>query len=1118
MQLGSTTSATAEVLVRCQTSAATSTRMGPALRISTNNGYIGRLSAAANNLVIGKIVSGTETDLFTTTFTVSTATFYWIRFRAVGSNLYAKAWADGSSEPSSWTLTGTDSSITSAGGYGLTINASSTATTWDFDSFTATDATTVYAFSTRAVIKTQVTDSFKTRTKIKTQITDAFKLRLMILLPSKAFKMRSVISTKITDIFKLRSVVHGQTTKSFKTRSVIKTTSTDIFKLRFRLSITGSKSFKLRSKIKTQNTKSFQLLAVLKDPPILSGGFTIYANGANSSSFDHFRVTQYPDPSLSLSTILPRLGSSIVSWNDILTANTTFGMDISYDGVNWTDVTANNGQNLPILFSQPNPTVIGFNVDESASFTNTNVLGGSTATWTYDTSNDRIIASGGMNATYIYNSISRTDIDFFVDMDYSDLGGLVFRYNGQGSMYYVTVTDTLSNFATRNTVTLYRIGYMSVIKSDTPLGYYRLGETSGTVAYDSSGNGQNATYSNTGVTYGQADALTGDNDTAVLFNGSTGKVTLPTTVNPQSTLTYECWFKISSYPGGSTSIMGNYDSAGSLKGAGFGLNSTGHVTWNLVNGSNAFVSITSSAVTTGVYHHIVGTYDGTASKFYLDGSLVGSSTTTFTPNTEQIQIGSSPFNDYNTGYVDEVAVYNYALTSTQVSNHFSQASNPIGLPLTSAVITYQIGPANNPFTATFVRGTYHRIRVSALINIINIYVDGQLMITYNDTASLGTGQVGMFSNGGTNRYYTLWIQPIGDYVSGSPAGDIVTGTFVYTRQRLSTTQPSENPQIEDITTAAYNPQIGVGSLIPNVQYQSTPVGQNIDDLAKQSNYSWFIDDNKYVNFYGQNLVPSPWILQSSSLDSGYISDIEVNSDLELDVSNDLYRNRQTILGVYTLTTFDETNIGDGSTRTFPMGYEIRTVNFILVNGITQTIGIKGQTGFDFYYADGDPHLVQDTNQTVLSNTDVIEVNYVGYVSVTVVVDNTSAQTIMANIDGSSGIVEAVEDHSGDNPKMLYPAAISLANSLLTRYATLGRTLVFDTSRPGLALGQTLSIFLPEHGIFDGSFTINQLELTLQKGINDTQVWWWKVTASELPKKASWAKIISNGLILKTKTA
>ncbi len=62
--------------------------------------------------------------------------------------------------------------------------------------------------------------------------------------------------------------------------------------------------------------------------------------------------------------------------------------------------------------------------------------------------------------------------------------------------------------------------YLSAVLTDLPSGYWRLGEGSGVVAVDSSGNGRNGTYSATGVTLGQTGLLTGDTDTAAaLSNG-----------------------------------------------------------------------------------------------------------------------------------------------------------------------------------------------------------------------------------------------------------------------------------------------------------------------------------------------------------------------------------------------------------------------------------------------------------------------------------------------------------------------------------------------------------------------------------------------------------------------
>src|SRR4051812_1334419 len=55
--------------------------------------------------------------------------------------------------------------------------------------------------------------------------------------------------------------------------------------------------------------------------------------------------------------------------------------------------------------------------------------------------------------------------------------------------------------------------YSSAVLALSPIAYYRLGESSGTTAADSSGNGLNGTY-NGGVTLGQPGGIFGDPDTA----------------------------------------------------------------------------------------------------------------------------------------------------------------------------------------------------------------------------------------------------------------------------------------------------------------------------------------------------------------------------------------------------------------------------------------------------------------------------------------------------------------------------------------------------------------------------------------------------------------------------
>src|SRR5438045_3464131 len=88
--------------------------------------------------------------------------------------------------------------------------------------------------------------------------------------------------------------------------------------------------------------------------------------------------------------------------------------------------------------------------------------------------------------------------------------------------------------------------YSSVVLADSPIAYYPLNEASGTNATDLSGNARTGTISAAGVTYSQTGGLRDDPDTALLFNGTTGKIDLPAglSVTGLAAFTVECWIKM----------------------------------------------------------------------------------------------------------------------------------------------------------------------------------------------------------------------------------------------------------------------------------------------------------------------------------------------------------------------------------------------------------------------------------------------------------------------------------------------------------------------------------------------------------------------------------------------
>ncbi|MBV9712425.1 MAG: hypothetical protein JO011_16090 [Ktedonobacteraceae bacterium] len=127
----------AEVLFTSSISSFTNNNLGAVLRWQdTNNWYKAYINGTS--LVIQSKVHGTAKTLTQAPFVAAANTAYNLRFRVVGTTLYAKAWATTVTEPATWTATTTDSSL-STGQCGLRIQVLS-ATSASVTAFQATTA------------------------------------------------------------------------------------------------------------------------------------------------------------------------------------------------------------------------------------------------------------------------------------------------------------------------------------------------------------------------------------------------------------------------------------------------------------------------------------------------------------------------------------------------------------------------------------------------------------------------------------------------------------------------------------------------------------------------------------------------------------------------------------------------------------------------------------------------------------------------------------------------------------------------------------------------------------------------------------------------------------------
>ena len=117
------------------------------------------------------------------------------------------------------------------------------------------------------------------------------------------------------------------------------------------------------------------------------------------------------------------------------------------------------------------------------------------------------------------------------------------------------------------------------------------------------------------------------------------------------------------------------------------------------NGGGIKLNITSNyPITNDRWYHIAMSYDGTTANLYVDGLFVGSDTSTNTPGnrSESCYIGASydrdntdPIN-YFDGFIDEVRIWNSALSVTQIREMMNQEIEKNGTAVKGRVVPRDI--------------------------------------------------------------------------------------------------------------------------------------------------------------------------------------------------------------------------------------------------------------------------------------------------------------------------------------------------------------------------------------------------------------------------------------------
>lgn len=221
--------------------------------------------------------------------------------------------------------------------------------------------------------------------------------------------------------------------------------------------------------------------------------------------------------------------------------------------------------------------------------------------------------------------------------------------------------------------------YGNRIYNDAPNFYWRLDDTSGTTAKDSSASMFPGTYSG-GVNKGQPGVIPGH--TAVRFNGSSGLVSSQQLVSNPTTYSLELWFKTTTNQGGKligfgssqTGLSSSYDRHVYMQ-------NDGRLVFGAWTGVANTIT-TPNPFNDGQWHYMVATQGSGGMALYVDGQPQGTN-----PNT-----GAQAYDGYwrvggdntwgsNSAYInatiDEAAVYPTVLSLSTVKQHYSLAGGVV---------------------------------------------------------------------------------------------------------------------------------------------------------------------------------------------------------------------------------------------------------------------------------------------------------------------------------------------------------------------------------------------------------------------------------------------------------
>lgn len=361
----------------------------------------------------------------------------------------------------------------------------------------------------------------------------------------------------------------------------------------------------------------------------------------------------------------------------------------------------------------------------------------------------------------------------------------------------------------------YTGAYRDTVLAKNPVGYWRLGEVLGATAVaDHSGNSNHGTVEGA-PTFGTAGALTRDRDTAATFDGVDDAVAIADSASFDVTsFTIEAWIKTSNAGTGRRRIWSQQTAVGT-----YWLMALFDNKLELGSSADGLLTTRGVALNDNAWHHVVVVRDAVndVARWYVDGVEVGTATATggsyalsATPYIGRYYASAS---EHFAGAIDEVAVYNRALTADEVDENHRAGLDPAtvgGILIeegTTNLLTANQASLETDTTGwaaqyggTVARSTTRAWHGAASLALTRTGGTTGTMAAWTSQGTAGTpvsastaytAQVRVFSPAArTVNLEFLWYDAAGALITGQPSTSVTSVASAWARLTLTATSPA----------------------------------------------------------------------------------------------------------------------------------------------------------------------------------------------------------------------------------------------------------------------------------------------------------------------------------------